>query len=247
MPRVIQLVSSALTLFALAAFAASCGSTTSQYRVVQTIPDSPVNFDISVNGSNVFTNVGFEATEPSSGYKSIGSGADPIAVFQTGTTTPVISSSSLNLSSGTKYTVFLMGRYQGTNTYAPSVFLKTDNNTAPASGNGSFRFVHASPSAPVGLDASNGVDIYIEPAGTGINGTPTVPSLQFGAASAYIPEGAEANGTPYTIFVTANGETIPFVTYPFTLNSGSIRTIVLVDIPGGGELSGQPMILSDLN
>jgi hypothetical protein len=248
MSRLLKVLFSALALVAMGILAASCGTSNSQYRIVHTVADSTFNFDISMNGASVFTNVPFLTTEPSSGYKSIGSGSDPIEVFQTGTTTnPVIASTALNLHSGSIYTVFVTGSFNNLAAYPISVYLKTDTNTAPAAGNGEFRFVHASPNAPNGVDNTNGLDIYVEPAGTGITGPPTVSALPFGSASNYVSQGADSNGTAYTIFVTPNGSTIPYITYPFTLNSGSIRTFVFVDVPGGGALSSQPMILSDLN
>ncbi|MFZ3262368.1 MAG: DUF4397 domain-containing protein, partial [Terriglobales bacterium] len=112
MSRLTKVLRLALAIIAIGLLT-SCGSSssTAQYRVVQTIPNAPGNFDISVAGKNVFTNVGFGSTEPISGYKSVSTGSDAIEVFQTGTTTPVIDSTSLSLIAGSQSTVLLTGLY----------------------------------------------------------------------------------------------------------------------------------------
>jgi hypothetical protein len=234
MSRFFKVLPLALALAALGILAISCGSDNSQYRIVQAIPDSPVNFDIQIGGKTLFTNVGFGTVEPSSGYDKISSGSDPIEVFQTGTTTPVINSTALNLAGGKQYTVFLTGTFGGT----PAATLVTDNNTAPTSGNVEFRIMDASPSAP------GSVDIYIVPPGTDITGiSPDISGLTFGQASTYVSKGANT----YEVIVTTMGNKTPLISPSYTLTAGQIRTIVLVDIAGGGALNGTPLELNDLN
>lgn len=230
-----------LALFTLCVLAPSCGSTssTAQYRLVQTIPDAPDNLDISLNGKPVSTNVGFGATVPASGYKSGSAGSDPIEVFLTGTTTPVINSTALNLRSGLQSTVLLTGLYA-----APTVILLPDNNTAPLSSQAEVRIIDASPSAPPS------VDIYMVGPGTDISRVePIISSLLFGQASVYISLTIPSSGFAQTMMiVTASGSKTQLVNKSYLLSNGQIRTVVLVDVsPGGGALSFFPLELNDLN
>src|ERR1039457_7268884 len=110
--RLFQVLFLVLAIVALGLFAISCGSKSAQYRVVDTIAGLTYNLDIDVNVASpstttaTFSNVAFGSVEPSSGYKKIGTGSDPIVAFQTGTTTQVVAPTSLNLGSN-QYTVLL--------------------------------------------------------------------------------------------------------------------------------------------
>lgn len=236
--RLLKVLSLPLALASLGLFAMSCGSSSSQVRVVDAIPDSPVNFDIQLNGKTVFTNVGFESIEPSTGYQKVSSGSDSVEFLQTGTTTPVINSTSINLGGSSQYTVLATGFFNGSGQNAPTAVLLTDNNSAPASGDVTFRIVDASPSAP------SSVDIYIVPPGTDItNVTPSVSALAFQQGSGYVSLAAAI----YEVIVTpAGNKTELFPGLDYTLSAGQIRTLVLIDNAGGGN---PPTLLelSDLN
>jgi len=52
--RLLKALPLALALAALTFFAASCGSSSTKYRVVDTIPDSPVGLDFDVNTRSYF-------------------------------------------------------------------------------------------------------------------------------------------------------------------------------------------------
>src|ERR1035438_10081017 len=169
MPRRFKILPFALAIVVLGIFAASCGSGNTKYQLVSAIADTPTGgFDITLNGSAMFSGVGFQMAEPSpTSYKGISSGSDTLEVFLAGQTANPIINSALNLSSGNQYTVIMMGEYSErgtTNQFAPAVQPFTDDNTAPTSGNGKFRIINASPSAPSGSP-----DIYIVPPGTDIN------------------------------------------------------------------------------
>ncbi len=231
----------ALALVALCVLAPSCGpnSSTAQYRVVQTIPDAPDNLDISFNGKPASANVGFGATVPVSGYELGPAASDPIGVFLTGTTTPVINSTPLNLSSGSQSTVLLTGLYA-----APSVIPLPDNNTAPLSGQAEVRIIDASPSAPPSAD------IYIVAPGSDISHVePIIPSLLFGQASVYVSLPIPSSGVAQIMMiVTASGSKTQLINQSYLLSNAQIRTLVLVDVsPGGGALSFFPLELNDLN
>ncbi len=243
MSRLFKVLFFVPAIVALCIFAASCGSSTStaQYRVVQTIPDAPDNFDISVDGKTVFTNVAFGSVEPISGYNSVATGSDPIEVFQTGTTTPVINSTNLNLVGQSQSTVLVTGLYA-----APTAVTLRDNNTTPPSGQAELRVVDASPSAPANLD------IYIVAPGTDIaQREPDISSLQFTQQSAYQDVNIGSLGySEFLVIVTKSGDPTKaqLVSQIYTVALGQIRTLVLVDAyPGGGSLSFNPLELDDLN
>ncbi len=230
-------------MVAVCTFATSCGSSssTAQYRVVQTIPDAPGNLDVSIDGKSVFTNVAFGSTEPISGYKSVATGSDPIEVSQTGTATPIINSTNLNLmNAGTQSTVLLTGLYA-----APTAVALGDNNTAPLSSQAELRIVDASPSAPASLD------IYIAAPGVDITQfEPTISALQFAQQSAYVDLTVEKSGyAEVMVIVTKSGDPskTQLANQMYTLSEGQIRTLVLVDVSGGGALSFVPLELNDLN
>jgi Domain of unknown function (DUF4397) len=230
-----------LAVVALGLFAISCGSNSAQYRVVDTITGLSYNLDIDVNVASpssttaTFSNVGFGSVEPS-GYKKIATGADPIVVFQTGTTTQVIASTTLNLGSN-QYTVLLLGP-GGTETTA-FVQLLTDNNTAPTAGNGEFRVVNASPSSPGGS-----VDAYLVPPGTNIGAvSPNVSGLGYSQPSSYV----SLTAANYLLYVTPHNNKTPYINgQSYTLAAGQIYTLVLVDVSGGGALSGVPLLVTDV-
>ncbi len=240
MSRVFKALPFGPAIVALCIFAASCGSNsgTGQYRVIQTIPDAPGNFDISVNGKNVFTNVAFESTEPAFGYQSVPVGSDPIEVTQAAA--PVIGSTNMNLIAGTQSTVLLTGLYA-----APTAVILRDNNTAPLSSQAELRIVDASPSAPTSLD------MYIVAPGIDITQRqPTISALQLGEQSAYQDLTTEKSGNAQiTVIVTKSGDPTKtqYVNQIYTLSVAQIRTLVLVDASGGGAISFVPLELSDLN
>lgn len=235
--RFVQVVSLSLAITAIALFAASCGSSSqSQVRVVHAIPDG-LPLDVEVNTTKVFTDVAFDTFQPATGYTKTASGSVTFQAFPTGTTTNPLfpNGDSTNLSGSSQYTEVLTG-FVG----APSLLSITDNNAAPTAGNIEFRIVHASPSG------STPVDIYIVPPGTNISGlTPQVAALAYTQASSYVSMAFAANG--YAVVVTPSGNQTPLVNQVYTPPTGSIRTLVLVDTQGGGNMSNTPVLLNDLN
>jgi hypothetical protein len=242
--RLFQVLFLVLAIVALGLFAISCGSNSAQYRVVDTLATlaNLYNVDIDVNVASpstttaTFSNVAFGSVEPSSGYAKIGTGADPIVVFQTGTTTQVIAPTTLNLGSN-QYTVLLLEPGAGETTRFAQ--LLTDNNAAPTTGNGEFRIVNASRSSPGGS-----VDIYLVPPGTNIGAvSPNVSGLGYSQPSSYV----SLTAATYLLYVTPQGNKTPYINgQSYTLSAGQIYTIVLVDVPGGGALSNAPLLLTDV-
>jgi len=242
MSRLFQPLHLAIALIAIALLTVSCGSSSSpaQYRVIQAIPDAPGNLDVSIDGKNAITGLGFGSTAPTIGYKSVSSGTVSIAVFQTGTSTPVINSTNLNLGAKSQSTVLLTGLFA-----TPTVVVLPDDNTEPLSGQVELRVVDASPSAPASLD------IYLVSPGTDITPLqPTIPSLKFGQESLYLPLTTQASGfVQVMVIVTKTGDPTKtqLVNQLYTPSVGQIRTLVLVDVSAGGALSFTPLELNDLN
>src|ERR1700676_3169987 len=234
--RLLKALPLTLALAALSFFAASCGSgSQAQIRVVNAIPDSPTaGLDVDVNGTKITTAaLAFPGFQPASGYTKVKAGSDTIQAFDTGTTTnPIFGTNGVtaNLSGSTQYTVVLDGFVAN-----PSAPLITDNNTAPTSGNIEFRIIHASPSNQTPLD------VYIVPPGTDItNIAPQIGGsnpLAYQQASTYVSVGFATNG--YSVILTANGNKTPLFNPPYGIAppTGSIRTLVLVDLQNGGALS----------
>jgi hypothetical protein len=231
----------ALSLAILSILATGCGGN-SQVRVVNAISDAPVNYDLAINGTTLFSDVGFESVSPASGYQSVSSGSE-IEFFQTGTTTPVVDA-SVHLQSSKQYTVVAMGYYgDSSGADAPGLVVLADDNTLPKAGDTEVRIVHASPSAP------GSVDVYVVPTGTDISSaTPTISGLMFEQASGYQSLSAATYAyVLYTVIVTPSGSKTPFINQGYTLSAGQIRTLVLVDASGSKTASPTPLALLDLN
>ncbi len=251
-------------LIVFATFAASCGSNNSQARFVDAISDDTTTLDIYFNGTKTFGLTNDFPTDSGSTYVSIPTGSDKIQGFASGTTTnPVFSvTSPISFNSGSQYTVVATGLLAGTvNIVAP-----VDTNTEPAVGVVNFRVIDAS---PAGVGA---VDVYIIPniaAGTPsctLGVTCPAPAISDVSSplssttpySGYVNVNYNSLGNfGYTMYVTPTGQTTPVQNWNGgyqlaevgSVSVGSIRTIVLVDNPGGNTgMSDQgTIVLSDLN
>jgi len=237
----LALVLAALIIFA--AFAASCGSSSSQARFINAVPGISA-VDIDFNGTKEFSSIEF-ATASGSTYVSVPSGSDTIEGLASGTTTEVFSSTA-SLNSGSQYTLVAVGFTTGT----VNILNPVDNNTAPADGTVSFRVIHASPDGP------GTVDIYILPSPINCNFgagdcTKTISSLAYQSTSTYANQPWNSGGGGYLVYVTAAGSTTPiFNPVPFNAGSssvGTIRTLVLTDNSSGKAMNTQPIVLDDLN
>jgi hypothetical protein len=223
----------ALAVLASAVTVAACSddnappATTTRLRAVHLSPDAP-NVNILVNGSQVASNVAYEA---STDYYDIPSGTTRIQVQPVGTTTNAIDASP-SLLANTDYTVIAANLVASI-----EPLLLTDNNTAPTAGNVKVRIVHGAPSAPA-------VDVYITVPGVDIAvASPTLTDVAFKGVSAYqtVPAGT------YQIRVTPTGtKTVVIDSGDVPLTAGQIRTVIATDAPGGGEPFGA-IVLDDLN
>jgi hypothetical protein len=240
--RLMKALPLTLALAALSIFATGCGSSSqSQVRVIHAISDGPA-LDINVNTTKVFTNLAFSGVQPTPpAYTKVSSGSDTLEAFDTGTTTPVINSTSVSLSGSSQYTVLLTGFLNGTGANAPTFFTITDNNAVPTAGNVEIRIIDGSANTPQG-----GYSVYIVPPGTNIGSlTPQISGLLLGQASSY--QSLNVSGNVYEVIVTPNGNQTPIINQNYTITTGSIRTFVIVDNTGGGGISAFPLELADLN
>ena len=240
--RLMKALPLTLALAALSFFAASCGSSSqSQVRVVHAISDGPA-LDINVNTTKVFTNIAFSGVQPTPpAYTKVASGSDTLEAFDTGTTTPVINSTSVSLSGSSQYTVLLTGFLNGTGPNAPTFFTITDNNAVPTAGDVEIRIIDGSANTPQG-----GFDVYIVPPGANIGTlTPQISGLLIGQASLY--QTLNISGNVYEVIVTPNGNQTSIINQTYTITTGSIRTFVIVDNTGGGGINAFPLELNDLN
>ncbi len=230
-------------LAALSLFASSCGSShsQSQLRVVHAISNGPA-LDVKVNSTTLFTNTAFTGVQPiPPAYTKVGQGSVTLEAVNTGTTTAVIANTSTSLNGSAQYTLLMTGLINGIGANAPTFFSISDTNSAPTAGNVGIRIIDGSTNTFV-----NGFDVYIVPPGTNIqNVTPQITGLLLGQASSY--QSLNIGGGVYEVIVTQSGSQTSYVNQNYTINPGQIRTFVIVDTQGGGQISAFPLELSDLN
>jgi hypothetical protein len=206
-----------------------CSSSKARYRFIQAATAVPTNVDLQVDGKIVQSAVGYG--QPAT-YHSSSSGSRKFVIFPTGTTTNPYVSESVNL--GGKDTTLLMQNTSSGDVLSPF----TDDNTAPTTGNAKVRIIHSAFTA-------GAIDVYVVPTGNGISGfNPQISNLTFQGASNYLS--LSAAGYDVIMTVTGTQNVLNSLTATYTLTSGQIRTIVVLDASfGGGPY--QQMVLNDLN
>jgi len=248
--KALSLALSVLTLSIVSVLAASCGSSGTQYRIVNALsnPNGSSSFDVTINGAIVSPagGMGFTYVQPSKGYASISSGSDKVDVYLAGQAdTPgaqPIVSSTVNLSGSNQYTIVMMGNSQtgpAPNGWAAQAF--PDNNTLPATGNIEVRVINAAVSLP------GAVNVYVvPPPGSIVGANPTFTNVAFGQPSQQPTEYATlpvpSGNIYYVVVTTAQGTPLISTSYPFTFG---IYTIVLTDVQGGSTWSTSPVVLTD--
>jgi hypothetical protein len=249
MSRLFKALSLALAIVALGVLsivAASCGSSSTQYRVFNAMsnPNATFAFDVTVNGGLVTPvgGLGFGSSQPSKGYSGISSGSNTIKVYQVGTATtsgadPLVTS-TLSLSGSNPYTVVLMGNSltAGPTGWAAQAF--PDNNALPPSGDIEFRVINAAPSLP------GAVNIYIVPTLSISGATPTFTGVAYGQPSQTPTEYATLPAGQYYVFVTTSSGT-PLFEQGYNETHG-IFTLVLTDVQDGFTFYTVPWLLTDV-
>jgi len=221
-----------LALACLSFFATNCGTDHAKVRVINASPDAG-GVDVAVDGKTVITGLAFGGLFPASDYLTLTAGNRRVEFRDTGTTTDRINS-NIAFASQKQYTLLAVGKVSD-NTIA--ALLKTDDNSAPSSGNIKVRVIHSA------VDGPAHIDIFVVAPGTDItSATPTIAALAYQQASDYL------NIAAGTYEVVMTDTTDPTKTKKFdqtyTLTAGQIRTLVTLDA-GGGLMSA--LELSDLN
>lgn len=202
-----------------------CGNGNVQLRFVNTSPGES-SVDFSLDGSIAASAIAYGT---GSSYQSTVPGSRHLQVYPSGTTNVIIDQ-TINLSSGTEYSLIAINFSSQISTT-----LLSDDNSTPTSGNMKLRIVNASP----GLGA---VDVYVVSPGTDLNtATPSVRSLAFESSSGYLVESA---GSWQIIFTSPGQKTALLNTGTLTFTSSQIRTLVTLNATVGGYTT---TLLDDLN
>jgi hypothetical protein len=246
--RRLKSISGVLMLGASCALIMSCGTDHSKVRLVHASPDA-LGLDVAVDGKTVATNLTFGGLSPASDYLTLTAGNHRVEFRSTETTDDLINA-TVGFASQTEYTLLAVELSPAPPANTPpaiAALLKTDDNSPPQSGNIKVRVIHSAPD-PVDMQKKEPahVDVYIVPPGTDItNATPAIASLGYQQASDY----ENVAAATYEIIVTQSTDLTKarLIDQNYDLTTGQIRTLVTVDIPGGGAMSGTPLELSDLN
>jgi hypothetical protein len=195
---------------------AGCGSGGgTRLRVMNAVPDE-ANVNVLVDNSSVSSSLAYGT---STGYISEGSGSHQVAIEPAGSSTALLTQ-TVNLASGSDTTII------STN-FSTSIenLVLTDNNTAPASGDFTIRFINASPNL-------GPADIYIVTPGTALTTvSPNLSNVGFGVASSY----QSLTAGNLEIEMTSVGQKFAVVdTGTLTFISGQVRTFVGLNNPAGG-------------
>lgn len=196
-------------------FIADNTATGAQVRVFNAITSTSA-VDFLVDGQVAATSVGFGAA---SQYRSVSLGTHTLQVRASATGSPLLDLSQ-SFSTGGRFTL-IPASGLGT---AGALFL-TDDPT-PVTGQGRVRVVHVAA-------APGAVSVYVTPPDAELgSATPIIASLPFGTASSYL------NFAPgnYRVRVTPAGNPAQVLldSGNLTIGSGSVRSLMLTDSPGGG-------------
>lgn len=240
MLRKLKGLAAVLTLFALGALIASCGTDRAKVRFVQASPDAG-NLDVAVDGKTVATDVPFGSVSPASDYLTVTAGNRRVEVRDTGTTTDRINA-NVGFANRKQYTLLAVGKVNPAPldppTDAIAAVVKTDDNSAPPTGHIKLRVIHAA------VDGPPNIDIFVVAPGTDItNLSPTIAALAYQQATDYQNLAAAS----YEVIVTDSNDlnhATRLFDQTYALEAGQNRTLVTLDA-GGGLMSA--LELSDLN
>ena len=196
----------------------SSSVTTSTVRLVNATSAS-ATLDLTLSGAMLASGV---ATGSASGYATISSGISTFMLDRGGSGTPS-AQTTLSLSSGVDYSLVAYTRGQQL-----QVTAFTDDEPAPASGNGKIRVANLS------LDAGS-VDVYVTAAGGNLSNASALTTNLAGATGYFVI----AKGT-YHIWVTGAGNIadlrldIPSV----VISDQQVLTLILTSTTGGALVDG---------
>src|SRR5437667_1279661 len=162
MPRMLKTVA-ALAALSLVLLAPGCGTDHAKIRFVQASPDA-TGLDVALDGKVIAPDMAFGSA---SDYLTVAAGNRRVQVRPTGTTDDLVNS-IIDFGSQKTYTLLAieLTPVPPNTSLTLAALLKTDDNSAPASGNVKLRVIH---SAPDGLAAGTvQVDVYVVAPGTDI-------------------------------------------------------------------------------
>ena len=212
-----------LLSFAAILLGTGCGSSgNANIRLVNALSNQS-SLDMLIDSTSTATSIGYGAA---SGYSSVASGSRHLQVEPSGTSN-FVADQTASLGSDTYDTALVT---------SGGTTVLTDSHTAPSSSNISIRVVNAS-------SILGTVDVYVVSSGTSINSVnPTFSSLSFPSASSYA---SLAPGSYQVIFTPAGQKFAELSSSSLSFSSGQVRTVLGLDIFGGGGVTTS--VLSDLN
>lgn len=211
----LKILAGVCCLLAIAGCAAS-ETKSAHVRIVNASPDAPP-LDVFFDGELLEENLGYSEA---SKYQEIDVGRKDISVSPTLSKDSIIDISA-EFEEGKDYTLVVsdvLSKIQ--------MIVYLDDNTTPDLGDVKIRVINAAPSAPK-------VDIYLTRRGEDISDKdPSESNLSFTRKSRYFDKGE----SEYQIRATTAGtKTVIVDTGGFDLISGDIRTVLLLDVDGGGK------------
>jgi hypothetical protein len=213
-------------------FTLGCGSSssssTAQLRIMNASPQQQ-DLNLLLDNNNFQTGVVYAS---STAYASEPAGTHSAQIQQAGSNASLVTQ-SIAVTGGSYYTILAVE--PAFNSSDVGMTLITDDNSAPASGNFKLRIINASP------DLGN-FDAYIVAPGTDLASvSPGISNLAFQAPSGY----QSLTAGNYEIYITLpNQKVISVDSGQLTFSAGQIRTVVILDNPGGGYSSA---LVADLN
>jgi hypothetical protein len=178
-------------------------------RVVHASPDAP-GVDVYVDGAKVITNLTYKTVTQ---YLSVPSGEHRIQVYPTGTMTTAVIDAEVSLMANQDYTVAAVGQLAS---ISPVVFM--DNNSAPAPGKASVRFIHLSPDAPA-------VNVVVAGGGPAL-----FSDIEFKEASSYITVDP---GTYDLEVQVASSSAVALAVPDVPLEANKVYTVFAFGLAGG--------------
>jgi len=201
-----------LAFLGLSAALTGCGSGDStpqgRLRVINALTNVPNSANIDVNANNgqgVATNIAYGQATTSA--VTVNSGAAvPIAVNQTGTTSPLITGATANITQGADNVVLVTGVVGQSGGLAPAIFSLSPVNLSgtPVSNQARVYFINAAPDAA----QANFNYTITNPGGIPATSTATANSLAYGSESAeQFVTIIDANSTQ-ALTITAGADTV---------------------------------------
>ena len=216
----------AVTVLLLLTLIVGCSSgSKTRFRLMNAVPDES-SLEVLVNSTSVANNVAYGT---STGYQSVKSGSQQVAIEPSGSSTALLTQ-SISFSSGTDTTVIASNFSSNI-----AALVLADDNTAPASGNFKLRIVNSAP-------GFGPADVCIVAPSTDLNTvSPTLGNIVFDSASGY----HSLTAGSYEIVFTPVGQKFPAIdTGSLSFSAGQVRTFVGLNSQSGGFSYA---MLQDLN